>query len=635
METIQTEILVVGGGTGGTAAAIQAARRGAKTLLVSEFDWLGGMLTSAGVCAPDGNELRPWQTGIWGQFLGALHQAYDQNQGQKNSGLGHGWVSFFTYEPKVGAQIFANWVKQLPNLSWIVAGAPVAVERQDDRLTAVQFNHIRVEAQIILDGTELGDLLELGQVPYRWGWEPQEQWAEPSAPTAQALATDPFYQNYPAQAPTWVVLLQDFGANSQAPEISPPPNWTENQTFSQAWANYGPEQFLNYGRLPGDRFMINWPIHGNDYGEGVQRLIGTPAERQTFHQEALWHSQGFAHFIQSQLGRRYGLALDSFPLDPNSPKKDLGGGAFGLHPYYRESRRVQGLVTVIEQDILPQPRGRVAPLAIDPQGQATTIAVGNYANDHHYPGREIPLAPKSLRWGGRWTGTPFSLPYGCLVPATVDGLLVCEKNISVSHMANGATRLQPLVLALGQAAGMAAALCIAQNCQPRELAPRDLQGALLRDAIAPALVVPLFDLLPQHPDWATIQGQYLREPQTYPLDGNHGICKSVADKMVHYAALTHPTRSTTKSTQPQGVWVGQLQVRGEQDYGVEALAWVGGPEPIPNSPEQDSLILVTQYPKVNQQLQNCPHGQTLKLWGKINQAGKWLCIDYLEVLDSA
>jgi hypothetical protein len=34
-------------------------------------------------------------------------------------------------------------------------------------------------------------------------------------------------------------------------------------------------------------------------------------------------------------------------------------------------------------------------------------------------------------------------------------------------------------------------------------------------------------------------------------------------------------------------------------------------------------------------LQNCPHGQTLKLWGKINQAGKWLCIDYLEVLDSA
>ncbi|MBD1944059.1 FAD-dependent oxidoreductase, partial [Coleofasciculus sp. FACHB-712] len=51
-ELIEVDVLVVGGGTGGTAAAIQAARRGAKTMLVSEFTWLGGMLTSAGVAAP-------------------------------------------------------------------------------------------------------------------------------------------------------------------------------------------------------------------------------------------------------------------------------------------------------------------------------------------------------------------------------------------------------------------------------------------------------------------------------------------------------------------------------------------------------------------------------------------------------
>ncbi|MGC1247984.1 MAG: FAD-dependent oxidoreductase, partial [Spirulinaceae cyanobacterium] len=69
---LTTDILVVGGGTGGTAAAIQAARCGIKTVLVSEFSWLGGMLTSAGVCAPDGNELVPWQTGLWGAFLREL-----------------------------------------------------------------------------------------------------------------------------------------------------------------------------------------------------------------------------------------------------------------------------------------------------------------------------------------------------------------------------------------------------------------------------------------------------------------------------------------------------------------------------------------------------------------------------------
>ncbi|HIK39520.1 FAD-dependent oxidoreductase, partial [Thermoleptolyngbya sp. M55_K2018_002] len=56
MDSLTTDVLVVGGGTGGTAAAIQAARRGAAVVLVSEVSWLGGMLTSAGVSAPDGNE---------------------------------------------------------------------------------------------------------------------------------------------------------------------------------------------------------------------------------------------------------------------------------------------------------------------------------------------------------------------------------------------------------------------------------------------------------------------------------------------------------------------------------------------------------------------------------------------------
>ena len=49
------DVVVVGGGTGGTAAAIEAARNGASVLVVEESPWLGGMLTSAGVSAIDGN----------------------------------------------------------------------------------------------------------------------------------------------------------------------------------------------------------------------------------------------------------------------------------------------------------------------------------------------------------------------------------------------------------------------------------------------------------------------------------------------------------------------------------------------------------------------------------------------------
>ena len=43
LQELSTQVLVVGGGAGGTAAAIQAARRGADTVLVSEGDWLGGL----------------------------------------------------------------------------------------------------------------------------------------------------------------------------------------------------------------------------------------------------------------------------------------------------------------------------------------------------------------------------------------------------------------------------------------------------------------------------------------------------------------------------------------------------------------------------------------------------------------
>ena len=82
---------------------------------------------------------------------------------------------------------------------------------------------------------------------------------------------------------------------------------------------------------------------------------------------------------------------------------------------------------------------------------ASSVAVGTHANDHHYPGEDWPLAPKSCRWGGRWTGTPFCIPYGALLSLEISNLLAAEKCFSVSHMANGATRLQPLILNIGQA----------------------------------------------------------------------------------------------------------------------------------------------------------------------------------------
>ncbi|MDZ7956820.1 MAG: FAD-dependent oxidoreductase [Aulosira sp. DedQUE10] len=585
-QTYQADVLVVGGGVGGTAAAIQAARRGAKTILVSEFSWLGGMLTSAGVSVPDGNELEAFQTGLWGEFLRELQQ-------RQPGGLDHSWVSFFSFDPRVGAKIFADWVKELPNLHWMTGEVPLEVFREGSCLTGVRFADFIVQAKITLDGTELGDLLALAEIPYRWGWEWRSQWQEPSAPDHPHHLTE----KYPVQAPTGVVLMQDFGTDV-APEIPPAPNYDPSK-FAGAWDGYGAKQFLNYGRLPGGLLMINWPICGNDYSEGLGRLVGSNKSRNEFIQESRWHSQNFAHFIQNQIGRRYGLAAQVFPHSPT---------AFGLHPYYRESRRLVGITTITEQDILPVSGSQVALLNID------AIAIANYANDHHYPGFSFPLQPKSIRWGGRWTGTPFTIPYSSLIPATTDGFLACEKNISVSHIANGATRLQPVVMGIGQAAGMAAAICIELNCQPRDLPVRTLQTALLQDDRSPAAVIPLFNSTPTNPQWMRWQIYYLNNPASYPLDGN-----SPGSSSPQY----YYDNANSALTRLNNCLTGTFYRLDQQDYRFSIIA--------PEVHQKQTWQLVTLRSHIDDQLQACSHKQLLTVWGRFNPAGNWLLVEHIVV----
>jgi hypothetical protein len=582
IERLSTDVLVVGGGTGGVAAAIQAARRGVKTILVSEFAWLGGMLTAAGVCAPDGNELAAWQTGLWGAYLKALRSRETQ--------LSNSWVSLFSYHPRTGAEIFSDWVTQLPNLYWISGQTPLEVTRQGDRISEVRFADCAIAAKIVIDGTELGDLLALSEIPYRWGWEWQSEFNEPSAPVAANELT----RRYPVQAPTWVFILQDYG-ESVAPAIAPSDRCPlPLSNFDGAWANYGAEKFLNYGRLSDRLFMINWPLGGNDYGEKSDRLIALETARKEFLQDAYWHSYNFAYCLQKQLSRRYGLAQNLFP------QKSLPS-AFALQPYYRESRRIKGLETVSEKDILPVAGGCVAPLPMTKTGEVSAIAIGNYANDHHYPGVEFLLQPKSMRWGGRWTGTPFSIPYGSLVSNYLENFLVCEKNISVSHIANGSTRLQPLVMNIGQAAGMAAALSIELNCQPQELPIRRLQEALLTDSLAPSAIVPLFDLVPENPEWLQWQKYYLEHPEAYPIDGN---CSS-------YEFIFQASNSD--------FYTGILHTNREQQYSIR----------LSDSFKKRTWALITTRPEVNFQLQNCREGQSISVWGDFNYSGGWLLVNKL------
>ena len=79
------DIIIVGGGTSGVVSAIQSSRMGSKTLLIEESNWLGGMMTSAGVSAMDGNYKLP--SGFLKEFRDSLVSYYGHLDSLKTGNL--------------------------------------------------------------------------------------------------------------------------------------------------------------------------------------------------------------------------------------------------------------------------------------------------------------------------------------------------------------------------------------------------------------------------------------------------------------------------------------------------------------------------------------------------------------------
>ncbi len=612
MSEQQVPVVVWGGGSGGVAAAIQAARSSARTLLLTPGPWLGGMVSAAGVCCPDGNELSPWQTGLWGALLRQL-------AAEEPEGLDQNWVSCFGYRPASAEGILRRWVRAAA-VEWWPNCQLRGVRRQGDRIAALELERhgqvLTVRPEMAIDGSDRGELIALAGSAHRLGWESRDQWQEPSAPSAERLAAEPFFRQQPVQSPTWVALGR-LRRDRACPPAAPAPA----VPFAAATQAFGLERTITYGRLPGDLVMLNWPLQGNDWHSGLERAFSgdTGAEAQLY-AAMREHSRAFAKALQ-EASDGWLEPAPVFPQQPIEPTQPLdaaleGPSALALMPYWREGRRLQGLVTVTEQQLLPgAPGASIAPLA-GVEGACSAIAVGNYANDHHYPGPDWPLAPKSCRWGGRWSGTPFTVPYGALVSRDTVNLLAAEKCCSVSHMANGATRLQPLILNIGQAAGLAAALCLQRRCRPSDLPAAVLQEALIADPLAPAGPLPLWDTPWHHPAWRRRQRAAVADPGL--VDGGGQL--SAAEKRAGALEADLDPGQAPRETLEQ-VWSGALVSDGQGGHRLESGsdASVSGGRSWP---------LITLEPALHQWL-NQAQGGPVRLLGVANPWGPWLRVSRL------
>ena len=165
-ENEYTEILVAGGGTSGVAAGIQAARMGVSTVIIGEHEWLGGMLTSAGVSATDGNYNLPG--GIWGEFRAALEARYGGD-----SLLRTGWVSNILFEPSAGNQIFTAMAEAEPGLEVAGNATVTRVKRIRDkwRITVSRGDRqVRYYAKSLSTPLNLVILLPCAGWNMTWGW---------------------------------------------------------------------------------------------------------------------------------------------------------------------------------------------------------------------------------------------------------------------------------------------------------------------------------------------------------------------------------------------------------------------------------------------------------------------------------
>ena len=166
-----TQVLVIGGGTAGTAAAISSARMGVTTLLLNDTPWLGGMLTAAGVSAVDGNT--KLLSGFWGEFRDSLVGRYGSPEALKT-----GWVSNHMFEPAVGAEIILNTAQNEPELSLWMDNHWETVEKQAEGwlVTALKGDQqIQILADQLIDATELGDVAKALGVPYEIGMDPRDR----------------------------------------------------------------------------------------------------------------------------------------------------------------------------------------------------------------------------------------------------------------------------------------------------------------------------------------------------------------------------------------------------------------------------------------------------------------------------
>lgn len=439
-------LIVVGGGPEGVAAAVSAARNGVKTLLIEEDPVLGGLMTQGRLNFLDmnyGPQKELLTRGIFQEFYEDLGNAFDIDEAK---------------------QYFLQLVQKEPNITLLLRTKFLAPIMQETALAGVEVNENgaagKYYGQRIIDATTDADVAFASGAPCTVG---AEDYGQKDRIMGVTLVFSVKGVNWP-----YVFLYNNY--NRLISKIKP--GWGDpaaGATWKVAWG-YGPQALEYKPHDPNMRFRGPNLARQKDGSVLLNALLifGVDGLDSASKAAGLERGKKEIPYILEFMRSRF----------PGFKKVELVDTAPQL--YVRETRHIQGEYRLTIDDVLEN------------RDQWDRIALGSYPVDIQ------PAGPEDL---GNVIGKPalYSVPFRSIVPQKVDQLLVVGRSASYDSLAAGSARVLPVGMAVGEAAGVAAAFSLDKDIGFREICGlRDAVHAIQETLGQQGAYLPAFD--PPRPD---------------------------------------------------------------------------------------------------------------------------------------
>ena len=517
----QADVVVVAATPGGVAAAVAAARSGASVILLEEKNHVGGIV-SAGLTNTDIHK-KAAVGGLFAEFVKRVREHYVKVYGEDSAQVkacqgGH------MFEPKVAEKVFRDMLAGEKNIRLIerhravsarVVGAD-GVEREADRgqrrdgappkdfgptvklvsITAEDLarpgTRVEFRAKTFVDATYEGDLAALAGVPYRVGRESRETFGEAHAGTIYLRFKD--VNPLPGSTGEADDGIQAFCFRihvtrdlANAVPVGKPAGFNRDDYRAmlddmRSGRVTKLTKLMHFFPMPNGKYELNNAHPAGDTGvpsesfdlaeENWKWPEADAAERERIFQRYWAHSEGYLWLLQNdpevpptirEEARRYGFPKDEFTDNRHRPH----------HIYVRQGRRIWGEYNFTQRDAaLDKATGL-------PRRKPDGIAVAEFGFDSHGVHKYDPAHP-GVREGYIFIKhQPLQLPYRILVPKGVDGLLV-PVACSASHVGYQTIRMEPVFMALGEAAGIAAKTAADENVELRAVNVPAVQREIIK-----------------------------------------------------------------------------------------------------------------------------------------------------------